>query len=81
MCLAVAGEVKQITDNQALVDIEGNQIEVATIFVSEVKVGNKVLIHAGFAIGIISEDDYAEHLRIFKELDEHAQRVIETETD
>lgn len=81
MCLAVAGEVKHLTDCQATVDIEGNQIEVATIIVPEVKVGDKVLVHAGLAIGIISDHDYQEHRRIFKELEEHARQAIEAESD
>ena len=78
MCLAVAGKIREIKDQQAVVDIEGNQVKVNTMFVPEAGVADNVLVHAGFAISILSEEDYQEHLRIMKELEEHAQKSIDS---
>lgn len=55
MCLAIPAQVVSIDEMIAKVDMMGNERTVGTHLVPEVKVGDYVLVHAGFAIEIIDE--------------------------
>lgn len=55
MCLAIPARVVTIEEMMAKVDMMGNERTVGTHLVPEVKVGEYVLVHAGFAIEIIDE--------------------------
>ncbi len=79
MCLAVAGKVVTLDFPHAQVDVEGNSIQCTAILVPDVKVDEFVLVHAGFAIAIISEDDYQENRRIYQEIEEKVRDVLEAE--
>ncbi len=56
MCLAIPARVVFIDEMMAKVDMMGNERSVGTHLVPEVKVGDYVLVHAGFAIEIIDEE-------------------------
>ena len=75
MCLAVIGRVMERRGEEAQVEIGGNRANVITVLVPEVKESDCVLIHAGFAIAVISEEEYAEHQRILNELKEYGDRT------
>ena len=79
MCLAVVGKVLKLEKDSAVVDIEGNQVNISTVLVPKVKVNECVLMHTGFAISIISEADYEEHRRLFREIEEYATKILDTE--
>jgi hydrogenase expression/formation protein HypC len=55
MCLGVPMQVKTIRDELALCEIDGVQREASLMMLDEVRVGDYVLIHAGFAIEKIDE--------------------------
>ena len=60
MCLGVPGKVIEITDNETgmkmgKVDFGGISKEVCLAYVPEVRVGNYVIVHVGFAISILDE--------------------------
>ncbi len=76
MCLAVAGKIIKITDHDAIVDVEGNQVEVTIITIPEVKVGDYVMVHAGFAITIISKEDHDIQCALLREAEEKAQALF-----
>lgn len=62
MCLAVPGRVESILsagdfDARAKVSFGGIQKEVCTAFVPDVKPGDYVLVHAGFALSIVDEEE------------------------
>ena len=65
MCLAVAGRVLSISGEgltrTGVVDLGGTPREVGLALVDEVEVGTWVTVHAGHAIGVLSDDD-AERL-------------------
>ncbi len=73
MCIGVVGKVTQLEGSDALIDLDGNRVNVSSMLVPELKINDYVLIHAGFAISIISEDDYEEQKRIFSEIEELAR--------
>jgi len=68
MCLAVPGRVEEITDDVALVDFGGVTREASLALVSGASVGDYVLVHAGFAIEILSEAEARETLALFRDL-------------
>jgi len=68
MCLAIPARILKIEDNLALVDMAGVKREADIRMVSNVRVGEYVLIHAGFAIEKIAEKEAEETLRLFREM-------------
>ena len=72
MCLAVPGKIIEIQDMLATVDISGVSRKVSLMLLPEAKVGEFVLIHAGFAIQTIDEEEVRKTLELFKELEEYA---------
>ena len=77
MCLAVVGEVIELKEQGAIVDIMGNRVDIVTVMVPHVKIGDKVLIHTGFAISILDENEYAQRARIMRDVVEYADKVIQ----
>lgn len=73
MCLAIPAQVKSINENNlATVDILGVTREVALDLTPSAEVGSYVLIHAGFAIEVVSEEAAQETLGLIKEFPELA---------
>lgn len=73
MCLAIPAQVKTIDDNHlAVVDILGVTRQVALDLTPAAKTGDYVLVHAGFAIEVVSEEDAQETLNLIKEFPELA---------
>ena len=60
MCLAVPGKIIEQQDNEATVDLQGNRLKVSTLLTPDVSTGDWVLIHAGFAIAQLDEDEARE---------------------
>ena len=70
MCLAIPALVKSIDGYRAEVDIDGVTRQISLQLTPEAKVGDYVLLHTGYAINIIDEDEAEETLRLLKELSE-----------
>lgn len=70
MCVAVAGKVVKVEKNRAKVSFDGALLEVATDFVKDVKIGDYLLIHAGYALEKVKEEQAIETINTFKELQE-----------
>jgi hydrogenase expression/formation protein HypC len=69
MCLAVPARIIELKGDQAVADAIGNHIQTKTSLVPEVKVGDIVLIHAGFAIAVLDEDEAKKTWQLLEELD------------
>ena len=69
MCVAYPGEVISIEGRKAIVDFNGNTVDV-NIGIVEVQVGDYVLVHAGMAIETMSKDKANEILEIFSDIEE-----------
>jgi hydrogenase expression/formation protein HypC len=67
MCLAIPGKVVSIYDNVGEVDFGGVKKRV-NISMVEVDVGGWVIVHAGFAIQTMDEEEARETLRLWEEL-------------
>jgi len=70
MCLAIPALVKSINGYQAEADIDGVTRQVSIQLTPEVKVGDYILLHTGYAINIIDEDEARETLELLRELSE-----------
>ncbi len=69
MCVGVPSKIVKIDDYMATIDVEGAQREISLLLLNEdVKVGEYVIVHAGFAIQKIQEEDAKENLRLMKKM-------------
>ena len=77
MCLAVPGKVVEITGEGELrrgkVDFSGVQRQACLAYVPEVRLGDYVLVHVGFAISRIDEQQAMETLEALAEIGELAE--------
>lgn len=69
MCVALPGVVKKIEGKNAVVDFSGNQVN-AILGLSDVAVGDRVLVHAGMILQKVSASEAEELESLFAELDE-----------
>ncbi len=67
MCLGVPMQVKIIENEMATCEIDGVQREASLMMIDGVQVGDYVLIHAGFAIERIDEDEAQLTLKALRE--------------
>jgi hydrogenase expression/formation protein HypC len=68
MCLAIPAKVIAMDDAMATIDMEGTQREVSTLLIEDLKLGDYVIVHAGFAIHKIDETEARESLKVLREL-------------
>ena len=73
MCLAIPGEILEITGDDPLtrmarVSFGGVVKEASLAYVPEAKPGDFVLVHAGFALHTIDEDEARRTLELFAQL-------------
>ncbi len=61
MCLAVPAKIVELDGDRAVVDIDGLRLPVVVAFVENPRLGDHVLVHAGFAIRKWTEADLAEY--------------------
>ena len=78
MCLSIPAKVISINGDKAMVSVGGTEYEAALQLFDDVKVNDYVLIHTGFAIQKISEEEALETLKLVKELD-HLENEIDKE--
>lgn len=67
MCLAVPSKIIQVDNKMATIDVDGVRRNASLMLLDEVKVGDYVIVHAGFAIHKIDEESALESLRILRE--------------
>ena len=68
MCLAIPAKVLKIENNLAQVDMAGMKRQADIRMISNLRVGEYVLIHAGFAIEKIGEKEAEETLQLLREM-------------
>ncbi len=67
MCLAIPGKVIEINSNMATVDY-GSLTREINISLVEVEIGSYVLVHAGYAIQVLQEEEAKKTLEIWDEI-------------
>lgn len=69
MCLAIPAEVIEIQENDlAVVEAGGAKKRISLSLVDDARVGDYVLVHAGFAIEIVDEQEAKKTMELFEEL-------------
>jgi len=68
MCLAVPVKVVSIEGDEAETEIGGVKRRVSIALTPEVKAGDYVLLHTGYAIGVVDEVEAKETLKLFEEI-------------
>ena len=70
MCLAIPGKVIAINGDTGDVDF-GGVTKQTNISMVDAKVGDWVVIHAGFAIEVMDEEDAQETIRLWNDVLDH----------
>lgn len=75
MCLAIPAKVVSIDKCKAKVDFGEGVLREVDITLVNVKVGEYVLVHAGYAINVLSPQEAEETLRLWREILEAETRL------
>lgn len=78
MCLAVPGQILEMDGDDPLrrsgkVNFGGIRKDINLAYVPEAKVGDYVLVHVGFALSLIDEEEAQQVFRYLEEMDELAE--------
>ncbi|KYH41691.1 MAG: hydrogenase assembly protein HypC [Candidatus Bathyarchaeota archaeon B63] len=68
MCLAIPARILRVKDGKAEVDFGRGVSREVNIMLVDAKVGDYVLVHAGYAIQVIDEEMAKETIRIWNEI-------------
>jgi hydrogenase expression/formation protein HypC len=67
MCLAIPSKVLKVEKNVGTIDVDGVRKECSLFLLEDTKVGDYVIVHAGFAIQKIDQVQALETLRLLRE--------------
>jgi hydrogenase expression/formation protein HypC len=85
MCLAIPGKVIEIFDENGLkmakVDYGGTVNTACIEYVPEIQTGQYTVVHAGFAISVINEDEAMKSLEAWRHLTRTLDEEDETRGD
>jgi hydrogenase expression/formation protein HypC len=85
MCLAVPGKILKIYEKESLsmgqIDFGGVLREACLVYVPEAETGNYVIVHAGFAISLVAEQEALETLELLKQLGEFNEEMESQENE
>jgi len=73
MCLAIPALIKHIEDREAEAAIGGITRRISLRLTPEAKIGDYVLVHTGYAINILDQEEAEETLRLLREIAELAE--------
>jgi len=76
MCLAIPVLIKSIEDKEAEVEIGGITHRISLWLTTEAKVGDYALVHTGYAINILDQEEAEETLRLFEEIAEAGEEGL-----
>jgi len=69
MCLAIPAQIVDLLpDEQAIVELDGIRKKVSSTLTPEASIGDYVIVHVGYAIGMLDPDEANQTLRLFEEL-------------
>jgi len=68
MCLAIPAKVVEIKENMAKVDFGEGVLRDVNVTLVDVKLGEYVLVHAGYAIQVLDKESAEETLQLWKEI-------------
>jgi hydrogenase expression/formation protein HypC len=72
MCLAIPAKVISVNGTNARVSIEDVEYTASLLLLDNVKPGDFIMLHAGFAIEKVDPDEAAETLRLLNEIEKNS---------
>jgi len=66
--LAIPARIIELDKDIAVVDAMGNRFKAKTTLLPDAKIGNLVLIHAGFAISLVNEEEAKKTWDLIEEI-------------
>ena len=76
MCLAIPAKIVSIDGTMAEADIGGLKRQISIWLTPDAKVDDYVLLHTGYAINVIDEDEAEETLKLLAEMGESIEDEI-----
>jgi len=81
MCLGIPGKITEITNDDPVfragkVEFGKIQKEISLAYTPEAEVGDYVIVHAGFAISSIDEEEAQKTFELIAELEEHELEAL-----
>jgi len=73
MCLAIPLRLVSVDGTDAVGEVGGIQREVSVMMTPDVKVGDYVIVHAGFAIQVLDQKEAEENLELLRQMGEAAE--------
>jgi len=70
MCLAIPARIVELDGDNAVVDAMGNRWNAKTTLLPQAGLGDLVLIHAGFAISLVDEEEARKTWQLIAEIDD-----------
>ena len=84
MCLSIPAKIKEIKTGESplmgIVDFGGVSREICLDYVPEAEVGQYALVHVGFAISLLDEEEALATIELLREMSE-LEDELETNTD
>ncbi|MCD4748761.1 MAG: HypC/HybG/HupF family hydrogenase formation chaperone [Thermoanaerobaculales bacterium] len=74
MCLAIPMRLMERDEFQGIVELDGVRRSISMMLFPEAEVGQHVLVHAGYAIGSVNEEEAQKTLEILRE---YADAMVE----
>jgi len=85
MCLAVPGKIIEIYEigdlKMGKIDFGGAIREACLAYVPEARVGDYTVIHVGFALNLLDEDEAQETLRLLRDISDLNNELTNTLQD
>ncbi len=70
MCLAVPARIVELQGDNAIVDAMGNRFRAKTTLLPDARLGSLVLVHAGFAISLVDEEEAKKTWQLIEQIDD-----------
>jgi hydrogenase expression/formation protein HypC len=71
MCLAVPARIVELQEDRAMVDAMGTRFKARTTLLPDIKLGDLVLVHAGFAISRVDEQEAQKTWELLAQINEY----------
>jgi len=78
MCLAIPAQIEEMKDSWGTVALAGSRTRACLALVPEAKVGDWVLIHAGYAITVVDPEEARQTFQLLAELEAHSRGAQDT---
>jgi len=69
MCLGIPMRILEINEKMGIVESGGVKINIGLMLIDDPVVGDWVIVHAGFAISKLNEEEAEETLNLLKEIE------------